>query len=46
LNLIFLSVQVDFKSNQTFAAIQVVAVTGEQPNQTVDFASEITLIVE
>jgi len=41
----FLPVQVDFKSNQTFAAIQAVSVTGES-NQSVDFASETLLSVE
>jgi len=42
-NSAFFPVQVDFRSNQTYCAIQVVQVNGDQ---TVDFASDVSLSVE
>jgi len=45
-NSAFFPVTVDFRSNQTFCALQVVGVTLEDGNKPADFASEVSLTVE
>jgi len=42
----FFPVHVDFKSNTTYAAIQVVSVTTEDSNKPIDFSSDSSLTVE
>lgn len=42
----FFPVHVDFRSNQTFCALQVVGVSLEEGNKPVDFASDVSLTVE
>jgi len=42
----FFPVRVNFKSNQTFCAVQVVAITMEGSDQAVDFSQETQLSVE